>query len=408
MWEAWLVEKGLSAEAYDGAALLEAFREEMRLGLAGERSSLAMLPTYLMPVRNAVQGTVAFVDAGGTNLRTGLAVLDGSGAVRFEAVQKRSMPGRNGEVSATVFYEAVCEGLLPLANRFERIGFCFSYPAEILPDGDGRLLGWTKEIEIPEMVGSCVGAGLRNALQVAGAGEKSVVVLNDTTATLLAGCSVGTAFGADQFVGFILGTGTNAACVHGGSVVNMESGNFGSWTPSMVDDRLDAGSVNGGAYRFEKAVAGAYLGSLTLEALRLAGDEGMLSDAGQAWVLEQEQLETVSLSLRLGGEPVDGLGLRGEDERLMLAIFEALVERAALFSAVNMVAGLLADERVSAAPVCVCADGSTFYRTPSLAEQTESFMRALLEPFGRDFRVVQVEDAPAVGSALAALAGELR
>jgi hypothetical protein len=35
-------------------------------------------------------------------------------------------------------------------------------------------------------------------------------------------------------------------------------------------------------------------------------------------------------------------------------------------------------------------------------------MRALLEPFGRDFRVVQVEDAPAVGSAMAAMAGSLR
>ena len=405
MFEAWLVEKGLSAKGYEGAALLEAFRQEMRLGLRGAESSLAMLPTYLAPVRGAVEGTVAFVDAGGTNLRTGLAVLDGSGAVRFEAVKKQPMPGRNGVVSAAAFYAAVCEGLLPLADRFERIGFCFSYPAEILPDGDGRLLGWTKEVEIPEMVGSCVGAGLRAALRAAGAGEKSVVVLNDTTATLLAGCSVGHSFGADQFVGFILGTGTNAACVHEGAVVNMESGNFGAWKPSVADDRLDEQSVNRGVYRFEKAVAGAYLGSLTLEALRLAATEGWLSDEGRAWVLKQESLETVALSMRLGGATVEALELQGEDERLMLMLFERLVERAALFSAVNMVAGLLADEGVSAAPACICADGSTFYRTPGLAAQTEVFMRELLAPFGREFRVVTVEDAPAVGSAMAAVAG---
>ena len=58
MFEAWLVEKGLSAKGYEGAALLEAFRQEMRLGLRGAKSSLAMLPTYLAPVRGAVKGTV--------------------------------------------------------------------------------------------------------------------------------------------------------------------------------------------------------------------------------------------------------------------------------------------------------------------------------------------------------------
>ena len=66
----WLMEQRLSAGAYEGAEMLESFRVEMESGLAGASSSLAMLPTYLTPLAEGVEGTVAFVDAGGTNLRT--------------------------------------------------------------------------------------------------------------------------------------------------------------------------------------------------------------------------------------------------------------------------------------------------------------------------------------------------
>ena len=398
----WLMEQRLSAGSYEGAEMLESFRVEMEAGLAGASSSLAMLPTYLAPLAEGVEGTVAFVDAGGTNLRTGLAVVDARGQVTFEQVVKRAMPGRDEEVSGEVFYEAICAGLLPVADRFDRIGFCFSYPAEILPTRDGRLLRWTKEIQIPEMVGSCVGTDLVEALEQRGAGRKSVTVLNDTTATLLAGCSAGRAFGAEQFVGFILGTGTNCACLHGGQIINMESGNFGAWPCSVVDDRLDALQANRGQYRFEKAVSGAYLGPLTLVAMQQAAQEGLFSAAGASAIGRWRELDTVSLSMRLAGKAVPVWELAESDERVMLRIFEGLVDRAALFSAVNMAAAMVLDRTDSVAPVCVNADGSTFYRTPRLAEQTAAYLRSLLVPYDCSFEITQVADAPAVGAALAA------
>jgi hexokinase len=196
-----------------------------------------------------------------------------------------------------------------VADRFDRIGFCFSYPAEILPNRDGRLLRWTKEIEIPELVGSCVGAGLVAALEQRGAGRKLVTVLNDTTATLLAGCSVGRAFGAERFVGFILGTGTNCACLHGGQIYNLESGNFAEWPCSAVDDRFDALQVNRGQYRFEKAISGAYLGPLTWVAMQEAVRAGFISASGAAAMERWHALDTVSLSMRLAGEAAPAWGL---------------------------------------------------------------------------------------------------
>ena len=52
--------------------------------------------------------------------------------------------------------------------------------------------------------------------------------------------------------------------------------------------------------------------------------------------------------------------------------------------------------------ICVNADGSTFYRTPRLAEQTVAYLRSLLVPYDCSFEITQVADAPAVGAALAA------
>ena len=398
----WLMEQRLSASAYEGAKMLESFRVEMEAGLAGASSSLAMLPTYLAPLTEGVEGTVAFVDAGGTNIRTGLAVVDARGQVRLENVVKRTMPGRGEEASAKDFYEAICAGLLPVAERFDHIGFCFSYPSEILPNRDGRLLRWTKEIQIPEMVGSCVGADLVAALEERGVRRKSVKVLNDTTATLLAGCSVGRAFGAKQFVGFILGTGTNCACLHYGQIINMESGNFGAWQCSAVDDQLDALQANRGQYRFEKAVSGAYLGPLTLVAMQQAAQEGLFSAAGASTIGRWQELDTVSLSMRLAGQAVPSWELSERDERVMLRIFEGLVDRAALFAAVNMASAIMLDRTNDLAPVCVNADGSTYYLTPGLAEKTELYLRSLLMPYDCSFEITQVTDAPAVGAALAA------
>ena len=398
----WLMEQRLSAGAYEGAEMLESFQVEMEAGLAGASSSLAMLPTYLSPLTEGVEGTVAFVDAGGTNIRTGLAVVDAKGQVTLEQVVKRAMPGRGKEVSAEDFYKAICAGLLPVAERFDRIGFCFSYPAEILSNRDGRLLRWTKEIQIPEMVGSCVGAELVAALEKGGAGRKSVTVLNDTTATLLAGCSAGRAFGAEQFVGFILGTGTNCACLHGGQIINMESGNFGAWPCSKVDDRLDALQTNRGQYRFEKAVSGAYLGPLTLVAMQQAAQEGLFSAAGASTIERWHELDTITLSMRLAGENVPARELSERDERIMLRIFEGLIDRAALFSAVNIAAAIVLDQTDGLAPVCVNVDGSTYYRTPRLAEKTVVYLRSLLVPYDCSFEITQVVDAPAVGAVMAA------
>ena len=155
------------------------------------------------------------------------------------------------------------------------IGYCFSYAAESLPDGDAQLLHWTKGVHIKEMLGQPVGKPLLEYLNERNEPKfTSIKVLNDTVASLFAGL---TDSNYDAYIGLIVGTGTNMATfipadkitklpasiqADGLIPVNLESGNFHPPFLTTVDEMVDACSDSRGMQRFEKAVSGMYLGEI--------------------------------------------------------------------------------------------------------------------------------------------------
>ena len=297
----WLIDQGLSAKAYNSNEMISSFLSEMELGLYGKQSSLAMLSTYISPKKNENDTKIAFIDAGGTNLRTGLAFLKSDGTISLDLVKKQKMPGRKSQISSNEFYDNIALSLKPFSHSFNKIGFCFSYPTEILPNKDGRLLHWTKEIKIPEMEGECIGLNLSERLKFNGLGKKSITLLNDTTATLLAGCSASKFTDDDLFIGFILGTGVNCAFTYNNEIINMESGNFSKWNYSNVDNILDSYQMEKGSYRFEKAISGAYLGSLALVALKEIMTLNLFSHDGSKIIDSWDSIDTEQLSNYLAG-----------------------------------------------------------------------------------------------------------
>ena len=406
MIDAWLKEEQFSAEEYNAVELLHAFEQEMKAGLAGERSSLPMLPSYIKPVEQIEPQTVAFIDAGGTNLRVGLATFDAAGEVHFSDVHEQEMPGRSVSIEADAFYDVIVDCLAKFSDRFNRIGFCFSYPAEIQPNGDGKLLYWTKEIKIPALVGTLIGEGLIQALNARGIHNKSVVLLNDTVATLLAGCAEGQTFSATNFVGFILGTGTNTAALHEGSIINLESGGFASFRRTRADRWLDEQSEQPGTHLFEKAISGAYLGPLTYALLQPLLDKELFSSSAKKALERMDTISTIDLSLCVRGASQSGWlyseAFSQSDRDSLISLFHAVVDRAALFSAVNVAAAVLQGGS-SNQRACITVDGSTFYKTPGLARKMEAYLAELLDAHNIEFTLIQVEDAPARGAAMAAL-----
>jgi hexokinase len=413
---AWLKEQRIAAEAYDADVLLTSFLDEMEKGLCGEASSLAMIQAYVGTEGEVPADTpVAVIDAGGTNLRIGMACFDAQRKIQLSGFSKQPMPGRDHEQTADQFHAVLADALEPLKDEFESIGFCFSYPATITPNHDGHLLHWTKEIKVPELVGQPIGAGLLGALEARGISGKRVVVLNDTVATLLAGMARGQAFEASSYIGFILGTGTNTAYVErglgaGSKVVNVESGGFAAVPRGSFDLQLDARSETPGSHVFEKLISGAYMGSLTLELLQALASEGALSDRGGVAVSIMKDLSTIHVDNLAAdnGRDIDVLGSEAftdADRETMKTVFTAVVDRAALLTAVNISAAVVksGEGQDTAHPVCVNIDGSTYYKTHQLADQVQAHLKTLLGARGLNIRCIQVDDAPAVGAAIAGL-----
>ncbi|MBQ7666629.1 MAG: hexokinase [Kiritimatiellae bacterium] len=416
------------SETPDADALLAEFDRQMDAGLAARPSSLAMLPSFIDPSREVpVERPVIVLDAGGTNLRVAAVWFDKSGKARIEDFRKYKMPGTEGcAVSARDFFDAFADFLVPVCRKAQSVGFCFSYPTEIFPDLDGKLLRWSKQIDAPEVVGRKVGSGVAAALAAKTGCSLAVKVLNDTTATLLAGKTAGLARRYSSYVGFILGTGTNIAYIErnervgkasglapaGSTIINVESGGFASAPRSDFDRAAVAKLKNPDEGLFEKMISGAYMGSVGLEVLKTAAAEGLFSPAAAARFAAMETLSTkefddFTANPFAADNALAALRLADEDLRTAMALGEPLFRRAAALTAVNISSAVLrtGEGRDPLHPVCVTIDGSTYYKTRSamFKSRVEEGLRDILAPRGVFFDTVCVEDAPLVGSAVAGL-----
>lgn len=417
----FLERHGMLRVRFDG--LVADLIAEMEAGLAGRTSSLAMIPTWLAPVERIPSGEpVLAIDAGGTNFRAALVSFGPEGPA-VEGFRSAAMPGVSGEVGRDAFFDTLARNIADLAARTGRIGFCFSYPLEILPDREGRLIHFTKEIRAPEVEGTLVGAGLREALARTGVrGSVTTVLLNDTTATLLAGRSAAEDPRAyDGYVGYILGTGTNAAYLETTipkapgaeeQIVVLESGGFAISGRGDLDEAFDRTTKDPGSYPCEKMHSGAYLGGLALALLRAAAREGLFSRAGTTALQTIESLPARELSAFLR-RPYDesrplGAAARAEHDReRAFLLLDALVGRAALLAAGVIAAAALKSGRgaLASRPVCVAVDGTTWREVPGLAARAESILdRKLGAERGRFARIVLPERATLMGAAVAALA----
>jgi hexokinase len=427
--DAFLGKNRLDARRIDLASATKAFVDELGRGLEGRASSLPMIPTYIETARELPRGErVIALDAGGTNLRVALVAFDASGKAVVEDLRRHSMPGVDAAIGRDEFFKALASFVAPLAGKASKIGFCFSYPAEILPDRDGRLIQFTKEIKAQGVEGQMIGAGLAGALSASGArSDARIVLVNDTVTTLLMGKNAQPGRRFDSFVGVVCGTGFNVAYVESNAairktpgldlaasmVVNTESGSYARDTVGAVDDAFDAGTINPGRYRHEKTISGAYLGPLALLAARTAAGKGELGTEGARALaavpaLTSKDLNDFLLSPDDQGTPLGAACARltGTAGGALYQVVDAVVERAAAHVAINIAAVVLKTGRGRDPryPVCVTVDGTTFWQLRAFRSRVESFLRQVLAgDRARAWEITGVDDAPLLGAAIAAL-----
>lgn len=247
-------------------------------GLEKENTEVQCIPTYINPQTASINGQALVLDLGGTNYRVATVdFVDGTPTIHPENGWKKdlSVMKSAGFTEQDLFKEQGDPIKEIKRSEDMPIGYCFSYPAESMLDGDAKLLRWTKGVDIKEMINKPIGEPLMDYLNKENTPKfTGVKVINDTVASLFAGL---TDSSFDAYIGLIVGTGTNMATFinpdkikklnpdykgTGLIPVNLESGNFNPPHLTVIDQKVDACSDSKGAQRFEKAVSGMYLGEI--------------------------------------------------------------------------------------------------------------------------------------------------
>ena len=423
--EEFLEENGFTvAEKIDRQGMISTFLSEMEKGLKGEASSLRMIPTYVGVDGKIPQGAKAAVlDAGGTNFRSAVVSIP----PQVEDRKNQPMPGAKSDVSEDDFYAAFAEELKRVAPKatVKKFGWCFSYNCDATPDLDAKLNCWTKGIRAPEIVGQYVGKELLKRL---GGGE--IAIVNDTVATLLAAKATEGDKTYSSYLGFILGTGTNTAYVEknpnivklpgldpeGSMIINAESGSFDKIAQSAFDAAMDAKTVDTGHNVLEKMIAGGYLGGVGLEVFKSAARAGMFSEKaakaiGGLGSLETMDFDNFCAAFRKEGRenPLDAVFADPDDAKMARRLGIPVFERAAVLTAIHLAAFCIksGEGAEASAPIAINADGSTYYKTRAIPF-AETVKRELDDMLVRRRNIhycitPQVDDAPMVGAAIAAM-----
>ena len=414
----------VSASELDRQALLTAFISEMEKGLKGEPSSLMMIPTFVGVNGKIPEGaSAAVLDAGGTNFRGAIVSIP----PQISDKQNQPMPGTKGEVDEESFYNAFAAEVKRLEGKptCKKLGWCFSYPAEATKDLDAKLVRWTKNIKAPAIVGQYVGKELLKRT-----GGEGIAVVNDTVATLLAAKATEGDKTYSSYIGFILGTGTNTAYVEknknilkmsgldpeGSMIINAESGAFDKAPRSKFDDAADAKTGNPGIGLLEKMIAGAYLGGVGLEIYKAAAKEGLFSKEAASALGGLGALETMDFDNFCAGfkkegrdNVLDTIFANPDDAKMAKRLGLPVFERAAVLTAVQLAAFVIKSGEGAdpSAPVAINADGSTYYKTRAIpfdATVRRELDEMLVQRRNVHYAITpQVDDAPMVGAAIAAM-----
>jgi hexokinase len=421
--DTFLKEHKMRATKEDIQQLVEVFTSEMLKGLEGKESSLRMIPTYIEADNEFLtEVPVVAIDAGGTNFRAAKVKFNIQGKFEISNMVNARMPGLEGEISKAEFFDTIAGYIKHLAEESDRIGFCFSYPSEILPNKDGKLLQFCKEVQAPGVVGQLIG---KNLLETLGMPDKQIVLLNDTVATLLAGKSASFGRDYDSFIGYILGTGTNTCYIESNrnilknpgldptksQIINIESGNFGKAPRTDLDISFDNTTGNPGNYTFEKMFSGGYFGGLCLYTLKTAANEGVFSIETASRIMSLHDISAEDVNNYVSYAPT-GCGplqvwiQNRADEENCIKIIESLIDRAAKLVTANLAAVVLKTNKGKSAgqPILITIEGTAFYKLHNLKSLFEKYFSEYLSGERKRFyEFTEVQKSSLVGAALAAL-----
>jgi len=410
-----MLSHGMNSDRVDLEKCTQASYESMLRGLNEKTKVVPMIPTYLRGDKELPENRYAVVvDAGGTNYRTAL-VSFADGKVNIEGISRRLMPGAGEPAEWSEFIKCTADGIEPFLDKTDEIGVCFSYPAEVTPDKDSRVMSLTKQVKLSGSEGRLIGEDLNAELTRRGYGKKKIVVLNDTPATLLGGIALRPKSEYDGIIGMVAGTGVNTCCMLPESkitklgsdreqkmLINLETGSSDCFPRGDFDLEMDENLPDKGCYTCEKMCSGAYFGELCRYTLRGAAREKLFSDAACEYLIKLDRLKSQQADAWALGNTPDCF--TAEDTEKTVYIIHELFDRSVKCMSCTLTAIMLLTDAGKTNKVCISSDGSLFKKSSLYRPLLEKYLLGLAgEKFGRSFEFVTGDEMTIIGTAAAVL-----
>lgn len=398
---------------------LKRFDEEINKGLNIDAPvsvcSIPMIPTFLSPKADVLDNEkVIVVDAGGTNLRVGLASYSNK-EWEISDVTEDKMPGIDREYSAKEFFSYIAKRMVPYLDKAKNIGFCFSYRVAMNKSLDGKLIAWAKEIKAKEVVGKWIGASLLDAIKEYSNIKRSIVVLNDTTAVLLGGMTLDKNKEFKKYIGAIYGTGFNCCYMEEIKniiklndnsdklmIINTETGNFNGFSKGLFDIELTNESQIKNEALTEKMSSGRYLSTLIYKATSKAIEDGILKNT-KLINYNDFDLPLVSKYLAKVDNTLDKCFMDEDDKNKFMEICYSLINRASKVVATTISAFAIKSNEKK---IGIIIEGSTFYKLPTFKESFETYLKDILDKYNIEYKLFDGRNKILIGAAMASVAKE--
>lgn len=327
----FLKENEMLPECFDDKAIEKDFLRDIK-----EKDTVSMIQTFQRSTDSELPDeSILAIDAGGTNLR----FSEYRGGAFSEPVVM-PMFGIKEEITADKFFDLMAYEI----SKYDAkdIGFCFSYPCEILDNKDGRIILFAKEVKIKNAKGKIIGEEINKRL----AEKRNFSILNDTVAAQL---------GTSADAGIILGTGFNICFTDRKQkmIINSECGQY-EGLPFGRFDKMLCKEMKSSKHVAEKLISGAYLGGV----IELAADE--------YFGRRMPDFELRDVSELLIGEGILYDFLNSTERNEFREIVSLIQKRAAHYVALMLKCLLKGQPKGSV--VKVALEGSTVYKMPGYHE----------------------------------------
>jgi len=397
--------------------IIKIFHKEMEKGLRGEKSTLAMIPTYSIPATGREKGGFIVADMGGTNLRARKVELKGGGKIKAGNIKEKSLGVKETKGAAEDLFGTIArfiDSLVSKKDAYAPISFVFSYPVKQTAINRGVLKKWTKGIVTKGVTGNEIVGLLKNALNKIGLNNAEIVSLaNDTPAALQAGRYID----SNCDVGVILGTGTNAAYIEDVKnvkkwkapkkikkiIINIEWGNFNKLDMGQWDKKLDNLSSNRGKQVLEKMISGMYLGEIAkiiLQGIKNGWNLSGFNAKDHMTLIAKDK----TMNLRYVEMVLEKFGINNttiKDRQIVKEIVGLVAERAARFGAAAITAVITKTDPSLKRKHTISVDGAVYRNYPDFSAIIDDTIEELFGKKGkRQIKVITTKDSTSIGAAV--------